>query len=397
MTAVEWPRGDSTKSNELFRRAVACLPGGNTRSTMFVSPHPPYASSGRGCFVVDVDGHEVIDLQANMSALVHGHAHPAVVEAIKSASEDSASIGLPTVSEVDLASHLVGRVESLELVRFANSGTEAVMAAMRLARAYTGRDSILRFKGCYHGTYDAVLAEDSAGVPATLRGTVVTVPYGDLGAVEEAIRRHAPRLAAVIVDLLPNRMGLIPASFEFVRALRDMTRRFEVLLIVDEVITFRLEYGGLHALYGLDPDLITLGKLIGGGLPVGAFGGRRAIMEMFDPRLPNALEHGGTFTASPIVMRAGLTALQLLTRPEIDRINQLGDMLRARLLGLGYKVNGRGSLSCVVSDDPTALWWELYRAGVLVGPSGLICISTVMTDEIIDDVVGRFRSVLPAN
>jgi glutamate-1-semialdehyde 2,1-aminomutase len=189
-------------------------------------------------------------------------------------------------------------------------------------------------------------------------------------------------------------MALVPASFEFARALRDMTRRFEVLLIVDEVISFRLEYGGLHALYDLDPDLITLGKLIGGGLPVGAFGGKRTIMEMFDPRLPNALEHSGTFTASPIVMRAGLAALRLLTRPEIVRINQLGDMLRARLLGLGYRVNGRGSLSHIVSGDPTALWWRLYRAGVLVAPSGLMCISTVMNDEIVDQLVERFASAL---
>jgi glutamate-1-semialdehyde 2,1-aminomutase len=393
MSAVPRLRRAEQRSDELFGRAVVYLPGGNTRSTMYVPPHPPYASRGRGYVVVDVDGNEVIDLQANMSALVHGHAHPAVVEAIKSAADDGSSIGLPTASEVDLASHLVGRIKALELVRFANSGTEAVMTALRLARAYTGRDSILRFGGCYHGTYDAMLADGSPGVPATLRDTVITVPYGDIGQFEKAIRRHAPRLAAVIVDLMPNRIGLITASLEFVRAVRDLTRQLKVLLIVDEVITLRLNHGGLHALYGLDPDLITLGKVIGGGLPAGAFGGRRAIMEMFDPRLPHPLEHGGTFTANPVVMRAGLTALQLLTKSEIARINRLGDMLRARLADLGYEVNGRGSLSRVISDDAPALWWKLYRAGILVGRDGLMCISTVMTDETIDHIVGRFAKV----
>lgn len=379
-------------SDGIFASAVGYLPGGNTRSTLSVPPHPPYASRGRGYLVVDADGHEVIDLQANMSALVHGHAHPAIVNTIKARVEDGASFGLPTATEVELARHLVDRIEALELVRFANSGTEAVMTVLRLVRAHTGRDSILRFAGCYHGTYDAVLADDSAGVPAALRDTVITVPLDDFVGLENAIRKHASRLAAVIIDLMPNRLGLKPVSMEFARAVRALTREFNVLLIVDEVITFRLEYGGLHAIYDLDPDLITLGKVIGGGLPIGAFGGRRALMEMFDPRLPHPLEQGGTFTANPLVMRAGLTALQLLTKSEIERINRLGDMLRMRLTELGYHVNGRGSLSHVTSDDPIGLWWKLYRAGILIGRGGLMCIATVMTEATVDEIALRFES-----
>ncbi len=380
-------------SDELFSNAVAYLPGGNTRSTPASRPHPPYASRGRGYLIVDVDGHEVIDLQANMSALVHGHAHPTIVEAIKAAVDDGTSVGLPTATEVDLARHLVDRIEAVELVRFTKSGTEAVMTALRLARAFTGRDAILRFDGCYHSTHDAMLSDGSPGVPATSRDTVITVPYGDSDRFENAIRRHAADQAAVIIDLMPNRLGLIPGPIEFASTVHDLTRELNVLLIVDEVITFRLEYGGLHAIYDLDPDLIALGKVIGGGLPVGAFGGRRATIEMFDPRVTQPLEHGGTFTANPVGMRAGLTALQLLTRSEIERINRLGDIPRARPAYLGYEVNGRGSLLRVMSDDPIELWWKLYRAGILIGRDGLLCIATVMTDRTVDEIAGRFEIV----
>ncbi len=388
-----FPSTTEPASEALFERAVLSLPGGNTRSTLFVPPHPPYARRGRGYIVVDVDGHEVIDLQANMSALVHGHAHPVVLAAMVSAANEGCSVGLPTESEVDLASHLVGRIEALELVRFANSGTEAIMSALRLARAYTGRDAILRFDGCYHGAYDAVLPDGSPGVPSEYTATVVSVPYGDIEQFEVALRRNASRLAAVIIDLIPNRLGLVPAPVDFARAVGEMTRQHNVLLIVDEVISFRLEYGGFHTAFELDPDLIALGKVIGGGLPVGAFGGRRSIMEMFDPRRPDHLDHAGTFTANPVVMRAGLTALDLLTRSEIERINKLGDMLRGHLMELGFQVNGRGSLSRLMGLDATTVWWQLYRAGILIGRDGLMCVGTVMTERTIEQIVDRFTAI----
>ena len=294
---------------------------------------------------------------------------------------------------MDLASHLVGRIEALELVRFANSGTEAIMSALQLARAYTGRDAILRFDGCYHGAYDAVLPDGSAGVPSQYPATVVSVPYGDIEQFEVALRRNASRLAAVIIDLIPNRLGLVPAPVHFARAVREMTRQHNVLLIVDEVISSRLEYGGFHTAYELDPDLIALGKVIGGGLPVGAFGGRRSIMEMFDPRRPDHLDHAGTFTANPVVMRAGLAALELLTRSEIERINRLGDMLRRHLMDLGFQVNGRGSLSRLMSVDAATVWWRLYRAGILIGRDGLMCVGTVMTERTIEQIVDRFTAI----
>jgi glutamate-1-semialdehyde 2,1-aminomutase len=372
-------------------RARAALPGGNTRSTVFVPPDPPYAVRGEGCRVTDADGHTVIDLQANMSALVHGHAHPRVLEALVAGARELVSVGLPTESEVALAAHLVDRVAAVERVRFANSGTEAVMAALRLARAFTGRPAVLRFAGCYHGAYDGVL-DSPRGVPPGLTADTVLVDYGDVAGLERAVAEHGERLACVLVDLMPNRAGLRPATPDFAAAVARAAHDAGALLVVDEVITFRLEQGGLQSAYDVRPDLVTLGKAIGGGLPVGAFGGRADVMALFDPQGPDPLEHGGTFTANPPTMRAGLAALELLTEAEIARINALGDRLRAGVAALGLEVRGRGSLSRVTLDDP--LWWRLYRAGVLVGRHGLMCVCTPMDDAAVDEALERFRTAL---
>jgi glutamate-1-semialdehyde 2,1-aminomutase len=356
-----------------------------------VPPRPPYAARGDGFTLTDVDGHQVIDLQGNMSALVHGHRHPAIVQAVTGAVADGLSFGMPTVSEVELARHLADRIRSVQRVRFANSGTEAVMAAIRIARAFTGRSLILRFAGAYHGTYDPVLAEGAPGVPEAIWGTVLTVPFGDSAAFRAAAAEHGARLAAVLVDLMPNRPGLVPASAEFARALRAEADRHQALLIVDEVITLRLAHGGLHADYGLDPDLVTMGKIIGGGLPVGAVGGREDVMAITDPRLPGYVEHGGTFTANPLTMRAGLAALELLDGPEIARINALGDTLRSRLRERGHTVNGSGSLLRIMAEDPQTLWWRLYGEGVLIARNGLACISTPMDEGTVEEIVRRFE------
>jgi glutamate-1-semialdehyde 2,1-aminomutase len=354
-----------------------------------VPPDPPYAVRGEGCRLTDADGRTVIDLQANMSALVHGHGHPRVLEALIAGASELVSAGLPTESEVALAAHLVDRVVAVERVRFANSGTEAVMAALRLARAYTGRPAVLRFAGCYHGAYDGVL-NSPRGVPPGLAADTVLVEWGDVAALDRAAAEHGPRLGCVLVDLMPNRAGLRPATPEFAAAAARAARATGALLVVDEVITFRLEHGGLQSAYDLAPDLVTLGKAIGGGLPVGAFGGREDVMALFYPHGPDPLEHGGTFTANPPTMRAGLAALELLTPAEIARINALGDRLRAGLAALGHTVHGRGSLTRVIADDEDAEWWRLYRAGVLIGRHGLLCVSTRMDDAVIDEVLERF-------
>jgi glutamate-1-semialdehyde 2,1-aminomutase len=380
-----------THSSRLGERARGVLPGGNTRTTVFVPPTPPYAVRGRGHVITDADGHEVIDLQANQSSLVHGHAHPAIVAAIAGGLQDGLCFGMPTESEVKLAEHLVARIPAVERLRFTNSGTEAVMTALRTARAFTGRDRILRFEGCYHGAFDAVMS-GSRGVPMSVDADVVVVPWGDVGAFEAAIDEYGDQLACVLVDLMPMRAGLTQASPSFVRALRAGTHACGALLLVDEVITFRLGHGGLAAAMGIEPDLITLGKTIGGGLPVGAFGGRADVMAVLDPREAGYLEHGGTFTGNPTVMRAGLVGLELLDERAVARINALGSRLRGKLRDRGFWANGFGSLSRVLVDDPDAFWWRMYEAGVLIARNGFACVATTMDERDVDAVVDIFEA-----
>jgi glutamate-1-semialdehyde 2,1-aminomutase len=380
-------------SDELFAHALECLPGGNSRTTHFVAPHPPYAVRGEGCALVDADGHEVLDFQGNYTALVHGHARREIVEAASDAIRDGASFGLPTAHEIDLAQELSARVPGAERWRFASSGTEAVMLALRLARFHTGRPMVLRFHGCYHGTYDGALEPGAPGVPEAVGQQVISVPGGDTEAAREALDEHDGRIACVLFDAMPNRAGLMPAAPEYVRWLRDETKRRGILLLLDEVITFRIAYGGIQSLYELRPDITILGKLIGGGFPIGAIGGRTEVMGGLDPQAPGHLAYGGTFSANPVTMRAGLASLKLLTEPEIERINGYGDRLRHELDAQGWRVTGRGSLLRVHTKDPVALWWRLYREGVMIAANGLIATSTAMDDSTVERAQAAFGRV----
>ncbi|MFZ2113180.1 MAG: aminotransferase class III-fold pyridoxal phosphate-dependent enzyme [Solirubrobacteraceae bacterium] len=377
----------------LYERALRSLPGGNTRSTLFVAPHPPYAARGEGCEVVDVDGHRTIDLQNNYTALVHGHAFGPAMQAAVAALADGSAFGLPTLSEIELAECLAARVGWAERWRFANSGTEAVMMAVRAARAATGRDGLLRFANCYHGSWDAVVRRGSHGVPAAAQGDVLTLELGDEGSFVEALDEHDGRIAAVLLDLMPNRAGLRPLEPSFVRLVREQTECRGIALVLDEVITFRLAPGGMHSLYGIEGDLVALGKMIGGGFPVGAVGGRAAFMDVFDPRRPDAVAHGGTFSANPVTMRAGLAALEAFGLAEVERTNALGDRLREGLCERGWPVSGQGSLLRIRSQDPTALWWRLYETGVLIGANGLLCMSTPMDERVVERVLLAFDRI----
>jgi glutamate-1-semialdehyde 2,1-aminomutase len=381
------------RSAELFERARRVLPGGNTRTTLFVPPYPPYAARGEGYELVDADGHRLIDLHANYTSLVHGHAHPAIVEAASEAVRDGTAFGLPTEAEIEVAEELCDRVRGLERVRFTSSGTEAVMMAIRAARASTGRDGLLRFDGAYHGTADPVASDISPGVPEGVARDVVVVPFDDVEAFRAAIDERGEELACVLLDLMPNRVGLRQASEGFARAVRDETRTRGILLVADEVITFRLAPGGVHELYGLDPDLVTLGKIVGGGFPIGAFGGRADVMAVFDPSRAEPVPHGGTFSANPVAMRAGLAALRLLDAGEVERINALGERLRMALAARGIEAVGRGSLLQLPLDGVDA-WRRLYAEGVLVAPIGLGAVSTPMDEAVIDEVVVRTAKAL---
>jgi glutamate-1-semialdehyde 2,1-aminomutase len=387
------PDMDFATADSLHQRALAALPGGNTRTTVFVPPRPPYAVRGEGCELIDADGRRVLDLLNNYTALVHGHARAEVVDAAVDALRGGSCFGLPTEHEIELAERLRARIPSVAKWRFTNSGSEAVMMAIRLARAATGRGAILRFQGAYHGSYDAAMQPPARGVPGSVEGEIVTVGIGDRDGLEAALAEHGPRLACVLFDAMPNRAGLRPAAPEFVSMLREQTRRHGVLLVMDEVITLRLVFGGLQERYGIEPDITTVGKVIGGGFPIGGVGGREELMSLFDPRRPDAIGHGGTFNANPVSMRAGAVALDLLTAEEIARINALGERLREGLAQRGWDVSGQGSLLQVRASDQQTLWWSLYEEGVLIAANGLICTSTAMDETSIERALDAFDRV----
>ncbi len=377
-------------SHALFERASRHIAGGSSRSTLFTPPFPPYAARGSGHTLVDADGRELIDMHANYTSLVHGHAFPPVLAATRDALANGSCFGLPTLAEVELAEHLSSRVPWAPSWRFTGSGTEAVMAAVRAARAFTGREKILRFAHCYHGGSDALLAPGARGVPSSAQADVLTIPLDDPEALASAVNAHADRLAAVLLDLMPNRAGLHSVEPSFASLARELTAAHGSLLIVDEVITFRLSPSGLHALYAIEPDLITLGKIIGGGLPCGALGGRPEVMEALHPGLADSVALAGTFAANPLTMRAGLAALQVLDAPAIARIDALGERLRCGLVARGLTVTGRGSLLKIHSADLPMFWRLLYAEGVLIAADGLCSVSTVMDEATIDTALDRF-------
>jgi glutamate-1-semialdehyde 2,1-aminomutase len=371
--------------HDLPARARRVLPGGITRSTVFVPPHPPYAVRGRGAVVTDSTGHQVIDCNNNYTSLIHGHADPDVLAVSISAAQEGTAFGLPTPAEITLAELLSERT-GIEQWRFCNSGTEAVMMLLRAARAHTGRDLIIRFDGSYHGTADAVVSPSAAGIPRSAADSVLVLPQGDLEAVEDALRTHGRAVAAVLIDLMPNRAGLRRADPRYVAELRRLTREYGALLAVDEVISFRLNTGGLHKEYGVDPDLVSVGKVIGGGFPVGAVGGSAEVLSSFSPHGTVSVGWGGTFSANPVTMAAGITALGKFGPSQVGELNARGDGLRARMSAAGVAINGSGSLLRLLAKDAGALWWALYDRGVLAGTNGLLALSTPMTAEQITTV-----------
>src|SRR5665213_1719910 len=358
----------NSESQRLYDRALSSLPGGNTRTTVYMKPYPIYAARGEGCRVWDVDGHEFIDCINNFTSLIHGHAHPLLIEAATRQLALGSAFGMPTVSEIELAELLVSRLPSVEQVRFTNSGTEAVMMALKAARAFTGRPKIAKCEGAYHGSYDyaevsldpspeawgrnaPVSVAYARGTPDNVLADVVTIPFNDAEAAVSLIREHGSELSCVLVDPMPNRAGLAPADRAYREALRRVTRDVGALLIFDEVITFRLGYRGAQGLWGIDPDLTTLGKIMGGGFPVGAIAGRKEFMAVFDPTDGKpALPHGGTFSANPVTMRAGLAALELLAEAAFARLDAIGDAVRTgidaafRRTGVPGGTVGLGSL-----------------------------------------------------
>lgn len=352
-----------TKSAELYERACRTLPGGVSRNTVLREPHPLYADFAKGCRVTDIEGVERIDFSNNMASLIHGHADPHIVAAVAEQLAKGTAYTIATEVEIQYAEHLCSRNAAFERLRFVNSGTEAIMGAIKASRAFTGRPMIAKAEGAYHGQYDYAeisQAPDPArwgdaarpnsvplahGTPESALGDVRILPYNDVERALEILDANKDRLACVLLDLMPHRVGLRPAEADFVRALREWTRANGALLVLDEVITFRSEYGGAQDWYDVEPDLTALGKLIGGGFPVGAIAGKAEVMEVMNPLADTLLfPHSGTFSANPITMVAGLTAMERYDRDAVARVNALA---RRAIEGSEQAIRDTGMRACV--------------------------------------------------
>ena len=318
-----------SKSSELFERAKKLIPGGvnsPVRAFKAVGGAPLFIERAEGARIYDVDGEGYIDYVLSWGPMIAGHAHPRVVEAVRKTLEKGSSFGAPTELEVEMAELVVEAVPSVEMVRMVNSGTEATMSAIRVARGFTGRDEIIKLDGCYHGCPDSLLVQagsgvetlglpDSPGVPKALAGLTRSLPYNDLEAVEKELEAEGDRIACVILEPVVGNMGLLPPRPGYLEGLRKLCDRHGVLLIFDEVMTgFRVAFGGAQERYKVTPDLTTMGKVIGGGLPVGAYGGRREIMEQVAPAGP--IYQAGTLSGNPLAMAAGIETLRLLSSTE---------------------------------------------------------------------------------
>jgi glutamate-1-semialdehyde 2,1-aminomutase len=355
-----------SKSAALYERALKVLPGGVSRNTVLRKPHPTYADFARGCRVTDVEGVERIDFANNMASLIHGHSHPAIVKSVTEQLARGTAFTLATEVEIRYAEHLCSRNETFEQIRFVNSGTEAIMGALKASRAFTGRAKIAKVEGAYHGQYDYAEVsqcptpgnwgrEESPasvpvahGTPPAALADVVIIPFNDPERALAILDQHKGGLACVLLDLMPHRVGLRPANPDFVRALREWTQADGALLVLDEVITFRTAYGGAQSAYDFSPDLTALGKMIGGGFPVGAIAGRREIMDVMNPLADKVLfPHSGTFSANPVTMVAGLTAMELFDEQAVIRVNALA----ARAIrGIEAGIAATGIKACVTGD-----------------------------------------------
>ncbi len=427
----------SPASEAVAARARDVFPGGDTRASAHYAPYPLVMQSANGCRMRDVDGHELLDFMNNFTSLIHGHAHPAVVDAVQSQVAKGSAYAASSAAQIELAELIAERVPSIEQLRFTSSGTEGTQMAIRCARAATGRQKIMKMEGGYHGSYE--LAEVSlvplpgergaleapasrpldASFPDSVLGDTVICPYNQPALAERLIDAHADDLAAVLVEPVLGSMGMVPATTEFLQRLRDATAKHGIVLVFDEVITLRLAAGGAQAERGVIPDLTCLGKIIGGGLPVGGVGGRRDLMQQFSPDRERPVMHASTFSGNALTMAAGLAAMGAYPAAEVDRINALGARLRegfdqafaqagwkARLLGSGSLANvhftagevgdARDALDAMIAAGHVTglLHLGMIRRGVLSASRLMYCISTAMTEKDIDFAVTALNETL---
>lgn len=419
------------KSSELYDKAVKLMPGGvNSPARAFksVGEHPLFIDHAKDARVYDVDGNDYIDYCLSFGPLILGHSDDQVINELTDVAQKGTSFGAPTELENQLAELVIDRVPSIEKVRMVSSGTEATLAALRLARGYTGRNKILKFEGCYHGHSDSLLIKagsgvatlglpDSPGVPEGTAANTITVPYNDLDSLKEAFDRFGDDIAAVILEPVAGNMGVVPPKNGYLEAVREITEHNETLLIFDEVMTgFRVGFNCAQGHFNVTPDITCLGKVIGGGLPVGAYGGRREIMEHIAP--DGNIYQAGTLSGNPLAMSAGLNTLNQLTEESYVYFNRLGDVLEEGLTqifkeqGHPITINRAGSMigffltdQDVVDFDSAntsdlalfkALYQELLKEGVYLPPSQFegMFLSTKHTEQDVKDTLNAFRNAL---
>jgi glutamate-1-semialdehyde 2,1-aminomutase len=421
------------KSRALQAEAEQVLPGGSSRGTAHFAPYPFFAEHGDGHYVYDVDGNRYLDFMLNATTLIVGHANPMVVEALGEQTRKGTAFSTPTQVQVRVAKLLCDRIPSLDTIRFTNSGTEGTLMAIRAAWAFTGKHKLAKFEGGYHGAHEHVAVSvkppadrldpagpraipEYPGQPAGVLADVIVLPYNDLAACDRILRAHKDEVGALIMEPIVSSFGYVPGDPEFLRGIRKLTEELGIVLIYDEVQSLRVAPGGAQELLGVTPDLSCFGKIIGGGLPIGAFGGRRDIMAQYDPTAAGGarIAHAGTFNANPMTLVAGEAVLQALTPPIYRRLAELGESLRQKLrrtlggTGVSAQVTGIASLfgihfntrpiknyRDVVADDAEmtkGLYTGLLNEGILLQTTCAGALGVMTTDTEIDtlvDAVGR--------
>jgi len=404
--AAEAYRQRNPISERLHQLASNSLPGGNTRSSLWYDPYPLMMASGTGSRLTDVDGHIYVDFLGEYTAGIYGHSPRFVQDALISALSRGLSLSGPTILEGELAAEICDRFPSMERVRFTNSGTEANLMAITAARAFTRRSKLLVFEGAYHG---AGLSFAPGFVGAHLPFEFLIVPYNDVARAREQIERHAAHLAAVIVEPMLGAGGCVPGSPEFLRGLKEATARHGVLLIFDEIQTARLSRGGRQAVLDISPDLTTIGKFFGGGLPFGAFGGRREVMDIFDPRRPDAIPHAGTFNNNTLTMTSALAAVRgALTSEALEELNRRGERFRMDITSAfsrhdaPFRVTGLGSLMNIHSTITGArgvalralLFFDMLAQGIYFARRGLMSVSFSHTEQDLSGFLSSLETTL---
>ncbi|MDH3189694.1 MAG: aminotransferase class III-fold pyridoxal phosphate-dependent enzyme [Acidimicrobiia bacterium] len=411
----------------LHQRALGPLPGGNSRSQLHFDPFPFYHARAEAQLLTDVDGFSYIDVVNNYTSLIHGHPTTDMIERLSEAGGNWSGVGIPTELEIRLAEIITSRVPSVDQVRFTNSGTEAGLYAIRAARVFTGRDDLIKAEGGYSGGWEAAQVSvkhvgdargesvAEPGIPSNIAGSTHVFAFNDIDHAVGVIERHGSKSAAVIIEPMQGSAGAIPPDPGFLEAIRDATVRTGCLLVFDEVMTLRLGLGGLQGAIGVIPDMTIMGKIIGGGLPVGAFGGRADIMAATDPRSPGSLMHAGTFNANPVTMAAGIQSMEMLDAEAFERINGYGDDLRSWINAeasereLALVSTGVGNIvqvhcspiapksyrdsSQYVKQPLDLLFFELLERGVFAAPGRiLMTMTTPMTEETIGRIKTAFSS-----